>query len=335
MGDQPVIAVDLMGGDDAPDVNIEACRHALSQGYRLLVLGTEDAVSSFAATENAMIEVCPEVVLPDEQAVRAIRSKPFSSMRRGLVAVKEGRANALVSGGSTGALVAGGALIVGRIPKVDKPCIATVMPTMDGKGVLFLDLGAAADVRPLTMVQFAHMGSIYAKEVMGRANPKVSLLNIGTEPEKGSAVIRNTYELLKNTELNFTGNIEARDVLSGASDVVVADGFSGNIFLKTCEGVMSFLMGKLKEEMSKGIVSKFAALMLRPAFKNVRDLLDYTRYGGAPLLGLKGCVIKCHGSSNSLAVFNGIRQAKATITKNVITRISSTLETITLEGEDH
>lgn len=330
------IGVDLMGGDEAPDSNIEGCLIALKEGYPLTAFGTQEAVDALRLhTDSRQLTtvVCSERVLPDEPPLQAIRRKPDSSIRRGITAVKEGATGAFVSAGSTGALVAGGALILGRIKGVDKPCLAQVLPDRSERGVLFLDLGASSDARPETLVQFGVMGSAYAEGVLGWKEPKVFLLNNGVEPGKGNAATKKAFDLLKRAPVNFTGNIEARDVFSGLADVVVADGFSGNVFLKTCEGTSEFLMSVLKREITRGLTRKAAALALRPAFSKVRTLLDYSSYGGAPLLGLRGCVVKCHGSSGAVAVANGIKQAHRYIVGKVSEVIEVTLSGLNLEGE--
>ncbi len=331
-----IIGVDLMGGDNAPESNIEGCLLAAGEGFQVVGFGTQEAVDALNSRASGMpIEtvMCSEVVLTDEPPLQAIRRKPDSSIRRGLLAVKEGAVQAFVSAGSTGALVAGGALILGRARGVDKPCLAQLIPDKAQRGVLFLDLGASSDARPQTLVHFAVMGSAYAEGVLGREKPKVFLLNNGVEAEKGNAVTKKAFELLKNAPLNFIGNIEARDVFSGIADVIVADGFSGNVFLKTCEGTSEFLMSVLRGEITRGFVQKAASLILKPAFSRVRALLDYSNYGGAPLLGLRGCVVKCHGSSGHIAVANGIRQAHRYIVGKVSDVIERVLLELHLEGE--
>ncbi|MGI6643849.1 MAG: phosphate acyltransferase PlsX [Bacillota bacterium] len=331
-----VIALDLMGGDGAPYANVEGCQRAVDSGARILALGTAEAVellNSKVASSSVETEVWPEVIEPHEPPLQAIRRKQDSSIYRGLLAVKEGRAGALVSGGSTGALVAGGVLVLGRVPGVDKPCLGTVIPSVTGRGTFFVDLGASSDVRPQTLVQFAVMGYIYAREVLGWQDPNVCLLNIGQEAQKGNTLARKTYELLEKAPIRFGGNIEARDVFSGVADVVVTDGFTGNIFLKTCEGTAGFQLWTLKRELSKGPLRKAAALLLKPAFNTVRALLDYTAYGGAPLMGLNGCVVKCHGSSDGNAVFNGIREARAFLERDVADTMIRTLSEVTIERE--
>lgn len=330
------IGLDLMGGDEAPESNIQGCLAALEEGYRITAFGDEDAVGTLRSRiSSPQLEtvLCTEAVLSHESPLQAIRKKPDSSIRRGIEAVKSGMISAFVSAGSTGALVAAGALILGRANGVDKPCLATVIPSKNSRGVLFLDLGASADVRPQTLVQFAVMGSAYAERVLGWESPKVFLLNNGIEPEKGNALTKKAFDLLQGRPVRFSGNIEARDVFSGAADIVVADGFSGNIFLKACEGTAAFLLDGLRREISSGFVKKMAALVLRPALRKVRDALDYSRYGGAPLLGLEGCVVKCHGSSGPEAIANGIVQAHRFVARNVSEVISNTLAQMSLEGE--
>ncbi len=336
VGAREVVALDLMGGDDAPHANIEGCQRAVDSGARILALGTARAVEllrSKVTSSRVETEVWPEVIVTHEPPLQAIRQKRDSSIPRGLLAVKEGRAGALVSGGSTGALVAGGVLILGRAPGVDKPCLGTVIPSATGRGTFFVDLGASSDVRPPTLVQFAIMGHIYARDVLGWPEPKVCLLNIGQEAEKGNALARKAYGLLERAPINFGGNIEARDVFSGTADVVVTDGFTGNVFLKTCEGTSGFQMWALRREISKGALRRAVAVVLKPAFSEVKELLDYTAYGGAPLMGLTGCVVKCHGSSDGKAMANGIREARTFVEKNVTATMVKTLSDVTPEGE--
>jgi glycerol-3-phosphate acyltransferase PlsX len=334
--EKPWIGVDLMGGDYAPSAAIEGCLIALGRGVRLRAFGDRDATAALRQKTGSVdldVRVCSEKVTMDDSPVAAIRQKPDSSMKRGIESVKSGETSAFVSAGSTGALVAGGVLLLGRAQGVDKPCLATVLPTKTGKGVLFLDLGASADARPETLVQYAVMGDIYAKGVLGWENPGVALLNIGTEPEKGSLMVRKAHSLLQSAPLRFLGNIEARDVFEGLADVVVTDGFTGNVFLKTCEGTASFQMGALRASLTQGFVRSAAALVLKPAFREVKALLDYSSYGGAPLLGLSGCVVKCHGPSGPEAIANGIEQARRFVEKDVSGVISTTLCAMPAKGE--
>ncbi len=332
----PVIGLDLMGGDRAPACNIEGCVAALERGVSMIAFGSQEAVDgllSRGSLGNLRTVVCKETIFFGEAPLQAIRDKADSTVRRGIEAVKEGPAGAFVSAGSTGALVAGGVLLLGRAKGVDKPCLAMVLPSMNPRGVLALDLGASADARPQTLVQFAIMGDAYARNVLGWENPSVSLLNIGTEPEKGSMAARKAYSLLKEAPVNFQGNIEARDVFTGAADIVVTDGFTGNVFIKACEGTAAFQLSAIRRELSSGVLRKAAALSLRPAFRRVRDLLDYSAYGGAPLLGLEGCVVKCHGSSGPEAISNGIEQARRFLVNDVSRIIGETLAKTSAEGE--
>jgi len=333
---KPSIGVDLMGGDFAPSAAIEGCLIALSRGVRITAFGDSDATSELRRkTDSADLEVrvCTQRVTFDDSPVAALRGKPDSSIRRGIESVKAGDTAAFVSAGSTGALVAGGVLFLGRSEGVDKPCLAMVLPTKTRKGVLVLDLGASADVRPETLLQFAVMGDIYAKGVLGWESPRVGLLNIGTEPEKGSLMARKAHSLLASAPLRFVGNIEARDVFDGVADVVVTDGFTGNVFLKTCEGTASFQMDTLRASLTQGFFRKAASLALKPAFREVKALLDYSSYGGAPLLGLSGCIVKCHGPSGPEAIANGIEQARRFVEKDVSGVISTTLCAMPAKGE--
>lgn len=319
-GEQPVIAVDLMGGDRAPSTAVEGCVWALERGFRILALGSEEAVNMllgrgpFATLETI---VCSQHILAGEAPMQVIKEKPDSTVCRGLNLLKEGRAGALVSGGSTGALVAGGVIILGRAPGVDKPCLGTVLPSANGRGVFFCDLGASSDVRPHTLVQFAVMAKAAAESVLGWSDPGVYLLNIGTEAEKGNAVMRRAFGMLREAPVRFCGNLEARDVMSGIADVVVTDGFTGNVFLKTCEGVAEFQMAVLRKEIESTVLTKAAGLALKPAFRRAKDILDYSSYGGAMLLGLQGCIVKCHGASSAAAMARGIEKAALFLERDV------------------
>ncbi len=329
-----VVAVDLMGGDQAPDAPIQGCIAALEKGVSILALGDAGALArlrSHGDYPNLKTMECSEVITQDDPPVMAIRRKQDSTIVRGLSAVKAGQAGAFVSAGSTGALVAGGALIVRRAKGIDRPCLGMVLPSRNkrGRGVLFVDLGASSDVCPETLVEFGLMGKIYAERVLGWDDPRVALLNIGTEKQKGSMIARKAYTLMENAPLNFVGNIEARDVFFGKADVVVTDGFTGNVFLKTCEGTVLFQLEAIKEGVHhSGIMSKLGALLMKPVFRKVHETLDYSAYGGAPLLGLEGCVVKCHGSSDGRAIANGIGQALKFVSNDVAAIISETIAQI-------
>ena len=236
-----------------------------------------------------------EVITGDDEPVRAVRRKKDASMVLAAREVKEGRADALISAGNTGALVATGLFVVGRIPGIDRPALAPTIPTIDGKGFLLLDVGANSDAKPEHMLQNAYMGSIYSEKVRGIPNPRVGLLNIGTEEEKGNLLTKNAYELLKETDLNFIGNVEARDLLNGVADVVVTDGFTGNMVLKTLEGTAASLMKMLKNALTSSMKAKIGAALVLPQLKEIKKTMDYTEHGGGLLAGIQHPVIKAHG----------------------------------------
>ncbi|NPV71197.1 MAG: phosphate acyltransferase PlsX [Firmicutes bacterium] len=313
--DRPIVAVDTMGGDNAPEAPVRgAFEAARSLGARVCLVGDEARIRQFMGDPDLQraglvtIRHAPGVIEAGDQPVAAIRRKKDSSMVVALNMAAAGEAAAVVSAGNTGALMAGGVLFVGRLEGVDRPAISTVLPTQEGSGVLLLDAGANTDVRPDHLAQFAAMGATYVERVLGWKPARVALLNIGTEESKGNEAARQAYGLLK-TRSDFAGNIEARDVLSGSVNVVVCDGFAGNVFLKTIEGVVEMIFSGLKAEVTRDLLSKAGAALLRPAFRRLKGRLDYSEYGGAPLLGLKKACIKCHGSSGSRAIMNGIRVA--------------------------
>lgn len=249
----------------------------------------------------------PGVIGAGEQPVAALRRKKDSSLVAALDMLKGGEADVLVSAGNTGALLAGGVMIIGRLKGVDRPAICTVLPTRKGNGVLLLDAGANVDARPEHLVQFAIMGSVYARRVLGWDPVSVGLLNVGTEEGKGSDAVKQAYSRLKGRE-GFVGNIEGREVLAGEVNVVICDGFVGNVLLKTIEGAAGMIFHGIKEEM-RGILGRTGGLLLKPAFQRLKRRMDYSEYGGAPLLGLGKPMIKCHGSSGPPALMNGCRVA--------------------------
>ncbi len=308
------IAIDAMGGDNAPEQVVKGAELAAGEfpGLEILLVGKETDISSYLSKDNPAISILhtDEVIEGEDEPVRAVRRKKNASMVLAAREVAEGRADACISAGNTGALMTAGLFVVGRIKGIDRPALAPTLPTVDGKGFLLLDAGANVDAKPEHLLQFAIMGSIYTEKVRGIANPTVGLMNIGTEEKKGNELSRQTFELLKKADVNFIGNIESRDLLTGAADVVVCDGFTGNIALKTIEGTAMAIFSMLKEELTASLKSKAAAAMLRPQFKKLKGKLDYSEYGGAGLFGLKAPVIKAHGSSDATAILNAIRQAK-------------------------
>jgi glycerol-3-phosphate acyltransferase PlsX len=246
--------------------------------------------------------------------------------------VREKRAVGLVSAGNTGACMAASLLGIGRIKGIERPAITSLMPTIKGF-CLVVDVGANVDCRPSQLLQFGMMASVYAERVLGISNPRVGLLNIGEEPTKGNEASVKTYELLQNSSLNFIGNIEGRDIAKGEADVVVCDGFVGNIVLKFAEGLGTALFGMLKDEFTKSLTTKLAAGVLRPGMRNIKKKMDYTEYGGAPLLGVNGISIVAHGTSNAKAIYNAIRVARDAARNQVVQTIAETLAGESIEQE--
>jgi len=246
-------------------------------------------------------------------------------------AVEIGKADACLSAGNTGALMAGGLFKVGRIEGIARPALATTLPTLDGKGFLMLDLGANADARPEHLLQYAIMGDIYAKKVRGLQKPRIGLLNIGTEDKKGNELTKAAFELLKEADLNFIGNVEARDLLEGVADVVVTDGFTGNMVLKSIEGTAGALFSMLKEAFMSSTKTKISAALMKNNLRDLKNKMDYTEYGGAALFGLQAPVIKAHGSSNAKAIYSAIRQASTMVEHTVISTITETVRHLEID----
>jgi glycerol-3-phosphate acyltransferase PlsX len=324
------IAVDAMGGDHAPEEIVKgAIKGALAfPELEVILVGQRDRIEEFlpqsGRPKNLLIEEATEIVEMDDHPAQAVRKKKDSSIVVATRMVKEGKADALVSAGSTGAQMAAALLGLGRIKGIDRPAIATIIPTLEG-GKLVLDVGANPDAKPDHLVQYAMMGSIYAERIMKIKNPKVGLLNIGTEESKGNELTQATYQLLKNVPLNFSGNIEGRDVPYGRADVVVCEGFVGNVFLKTTEGLAGALFQLIKEKITATPVRKLGALAIKPGLKEIAKIMDYAEYGGAPLLGVNGISIICHGSSNEKAILNAIRVAKECVESQFIEGIKEEL----------
>ena len=312
------VAVDAMGGDNAPKEIIKGAVEAVNENSKIKVYltGQKDTVEKELAQytyNKEQIEVVPatEIIETAEPPVMAIRKKKDSSLVKALNLVKDGTCDAFVSAGSTGAILVGGQVIVGRIKGVERPPLAPLIPTATGCSLL-IDCGANVDARPSHLVQFAKMGSVYMEYVMGVKHPKVGIVNIGAEEEKGNALVKETFPLLKNCSgINFIGSVEARDIPAGAADVIVCEAFVGNVILKTYEGVGLTLISKVKEGMMSTLRSKIGALLVKPALKNTLKAFDLEQYGGAPLLGLKGLVVKTHGSSKANEIKNSILQCIA------------------------
>jgi len=305
------IAIDAMGCDDGPSVVIDGALQAseVFTQVKLLLVGHEDIIQGELAKhkQNPQISVlhAPEVITPDEVPTSAIRRKKDSSLVVGLKAVKEGQANGFVSAGSTGALLTGATVIIGRKKGVERPALGTPIPTKKGF-TLLLDCGANMDCKPSYLMQFGQIGVEYMQKALGVADPKVGLINVGTEEEKGNASVKEAYTLLKESGLNFAGNIEGREVPEGIVDVAVCDGFVGNVMLKFMEGLSKTMMGIIKEELMASTISKMGALLAKGAFGKVKKRFDYREVGGAPFLGLNSLVVKAHGSSDAYAMKNAI-----------------------------
>ncbi|MBE5812923.1 MAG: phosphate acyltransferase PlsX [Clostridiales bacterium] len=319
------IVIDAMGGDNAPDEIIKGVVEVADEvDAELILVGIEKVIKEkleeYDEKKNITIKNATEVITMEEVPTKAIKSKKDSSMVVGLNMIKEKEADIFISAGSTGALLTGALLNVGRIKGISRPALATVLPSQEDK-FLLLDMGANANCKPEYLAQFAKMGAIYMEKTMGVKNPKVGLVNVGTEEEKGSDLAKSAHKLLKESDLNFVGNIEGRDLMMGTVDVAVCDGFTGNVILKTLEGFGLAIFKILGEEIGKSLKNKVGALMMKPSLRALKHKMDYSEYGGALLLGIDGGVIKCHGSSKAKAVTNAIKQAYE-FTKN------DTIETI-------
>ncbi|HPU62833.1 MAG TPA: phosphate acyltransferase PlsX [Mobilitalea sp.] len=309
------VAVDAMGGDYAPKEIVKGAVLAIQdkKDINVILVGKEEIIHNELGgydydKERIQIVNAEEIISNNEAPVMAIRRKKNSSIVVALNLVKSGEADAFVSAGSTGAVLAGGQLIVGRIEGVERPPLAPLIPTISGVSLL-IDCGANVDARPSHLVQFAKMGSIYMENVIGIKNPRVAIVNIGAEEEKGNQLVKETFPLLKEIpDINFIGSIEARDIPYGHADVIVCEAFVGNVILKLYEGLGSALIEKIKEGLMSSTRSKIGALLCKPALKNTLKDFDQSRYGGAPMLGLKGLVVKTHGNSKSNEIRNSILQ---------------------------
>ncbi|MBN8250120.1 phosphate acyltransferase PlsX [Priestia flexa] len=323
------IAIDAMGGDNAPKTVIEGAELAIQQfeNLHITLVGNEVEIKKYLTNpERITILHTEEVIEATDEPVRAVRRKKNASMVLMATEVAEGRADACISAGNTGALMTAGLFVVGRIKGIERPALAPTLPTLDGKGFLMLDVGANVDAKPEHLVQYAIMGSVYAEQVRGVQSPKVGLLNVGTEEKKGNELTKQTFKLLQETNINFIGNVESRDLLNGVADVVVTDGFTGNVALKTIEGTALSLFSMLKAELMSSFKSKVAASVLKPQLKGLKAKMDYSEYGGAGLFGLNAPVIKAHGSSDATAIFNAIKQTVNMVENNVSSTIQASVE---------
>jgi glycerol-3-phosphate acyltransferase PlsX len=310
-----VIALDAMGSDRAPKPEIEGAIHAARHyGVRVLLVGPEATIKAELDRHPTASRLPIDIIhaseyITMEDKVEAIRGKRDSSMRIGLRLVREGRAGGFVTAGNTGAAMATAKMVLGAIPGVDRPALAAVFPTAPGTAAILLDVGANVDCTPQNLEQFAVMGEIYSRAMFGTRRPRVGLLSIGEEENKGNELTRESFHLLKQLPLNFVGNVEGRDLFTGHVDVIVADGFVGNVALKISEGVANLVRTALKESLKATITRQVGYLLSRSAFSDFKKRIDHTEYGGAPLLGVKGVCIITHGSSNTNAMKNAVRVA--------------------------
>src|SRR5215472_2425881 len=311
------IALDAMGGDHAPVSEVEGAVQAVRHyGVKVALVGKPDQIRSELIRHNWSnkdIEIVPasEVIRMDEPVAKSVRRKRDYSIRVAAQLVREGAADALVSAGNTGAVMMTAKLLLGMLPSVDRPALAAVLPTLTDRGTILLDVGANADCRPEQLAQFAVMGNIYSQIVLGIPKPRVAILSIGEEEAKGNELTKEVAKLLRqDPQLNFIGNVEGRDCYTGMSDVIVCDGFTGNVVLKVSEGLNDVIQILLKEQMLKRLDTKVGAMLVRPAFNAIKKRVDYDEFGGAPLLGTKGMTVICHGRSNAKAIRNAIRVAK-------------------------
>jgi glycerol-3-phosphate acyltransferase PlsX len=308
------IAVDAMGSDYSPRSEVEgAIQAARDYDVHIILVGKEQVLGPMLKSQsrgtNVELRHASEVIAMDEQPTVAFRKKKDSSVRVAADLVREGVASGLVSAGNTGAIMAISKMVIGTVPGVDRPALAAVLPTLKGHAVL-LDVGANIACKPHHLVQFAIMGHLFSKKIVGVASPRVGLMSVGEEESKGNDLTKEVYKALKEVRLNFIGNVEGRDLYNGRADVIVCDGFTGNVALKTSEGLIEAVLQLLKQELSRNLKAKVGALLSQQSFKRLKKRLDYTEYGGAPLLGLRGVSIICHGRSNSNAIKNAIRVAK-------------------------
>ncbi|WP_027408169.1 phosphate acyltransferase PlsX [Anoxybacteroides tepidamans] len=325
------IAIDAMGGDHAPKEIVMGAVQAVQhfQDIEIVLFGDEQQIEPhLSAKERIQIVHTDEVIEATDEPVRAVRRKKQSSMVLMAEEVKQGRADACISAGNTGALMAAGLFVVGRIEGIERPALAPTLPTVDGGGFVFLDVGANVDARPEHLLQYALMGAVYAKKARGIADPRVGLLNVGTENQKGNDLTKRAFQLLQEANVNFVGNVEARDLLQGVADVVVTDGFSGNIALKAIEGTAISMFSMLKKALTSSFSSKIAASLLKPKLMGLKKQMDYSEYGGAALFGLNAPVIKAHGSSDANAIFHAVRQAREMVINDMVGTIKEELRHI-------
>ncbi len=322
------IAVDAMGGDYAPREVVMGALEAARDGIEVILVGDREKILNELGKEHRdRLEVVhtTEAIAMGEQPAVAVRRKKDSSIVRSIQLLRDGYASAFVSAGSTGAVMAASLLGLGRVRGIDRPAIASVLPSRKG-GTVLLDAGANVDCKPRNLLQFGIMGYLYAEKILGIKNPRVGLLNVGEEDNKGNEITLEAFPLLKEAGINFIGNVEGRDLFSGTVNVVVCDGFVGNVVLKAGEGLAMALMHMMKEELARNWLSKMGTALTLPALKEIRRRVDYAEYGGAPLLGVNGVVIVCHGSSTALAIKNAVKAAAEAVSCGLVGSIRENIE---------
>lgn len=326
------ISVDAMGGDHAPRSTVEGALQAVTAdpSITVVLVGDEQVIRKHLPDQipsSIVIHHASEVIEADDEPVRAVRRKKDSSLVVAASLAKEEKVDAVISAGNTGALMTAGLLVTGRMTDIERPALAAMIPTKQNRVTLVLDVGANMDAKPEHLVQYAIMGSLYAEKVFGYKQPRVGLLNVGTEEAKGNEVSKAVFPLLKECNVNFIGNIEARDIMEGVCDVLISDGFAGNVLLKAVEGTASSIFSLLKQEFTSSLLNKVAAAMLKPSLVRFKKKMDYAEYGGAPLLGLQRPVFKAHGSSDAKAIKNAILAAARYVSLDVNKLILDELET--------
>lgn len=337
------IALDVMGGDYAPGEMLQGGLLAVEEidDLQLLLVGSQEQIQNYLDSvkyprERVKIVSAPEVIGDDEAPVLAVRRKKNASLTTAVRLVKEELADAAVSAGNTGSLMAAGLLLLGRMANIERPALSACLPTFNGGNLVLLDVGANMDATAEQLFQYAVMGSVYAKEILGKYNPQVALLNVGTEESKGNEQVREAHSLLKMKLPGFVGNMEARDIFAGVVDVVVCDGFVGNILLKATEGLSSGIFGALREAFAADLRGKAGAVLLMPKLTMLKKRMDYSEYGGAPLLGVDGVCIKSHGSSKAAAIRSAIvRQAYRSVKSSINEQIRRQVLLLTQKENVH
>ena len=333
------IILDGMGGDNAPGAIVEGAVLASKViDHEIVIIGQEELINQELKKykynhDKITVADAREVISNDEAPVRAVRSKKDSSIVKGINMVKNGDGDIFISAGSTGALLSGGLFILGRIQGIDRPALASIYPIVGGDPSLLVDAGANAECKPNNLLEFGIMGNIYMEKVIGRPSPRVGLVNIGTEAAKGSTLTKAAYELLEQSNMNFVGNVEAREVPKSACDVIVCDGFTGNVVLKLTEGLAWNILQVIKKKFTDGVKAKLGAALLIDKLGELKKEFDYSEYGGAPILGVKGPIVKMHGSSSANAVKNTILKGIPFVEENVVETIQNSvleIEEITL-----